>query len=107
MRSRKLGQSGAPLARLSRVTEPLSHQDTLTVDRFNFKRPAPAAGPPNFTAGLKIHDDGSVQPVATLLNMSVVGGRDVESESLTTFDQLSQDHHHPDSRHLYPLLHFP
>jgi hypothetical protein len=43
-------------------------------------------------------DDGSVQPVATLLNMLVVSGRMQDLSPSRPFDQSFQ-HHHPGSRH--------
>jgi len=55
-------------------------------DADHFKRRSLAAGSPNRRP--RDDDDGSVQPVATLLNISVVGGRNVGSESLATSDQL-------------------
>jgi hypothetical protein len=69
------------------------HQDTET------KRWCLAVGSPKLPLNPEMLmimvsvDDGSVQPVATLLNISVVGGQNVVSESLATlflFNQLSQ-----------------
>jgi hypothetical protein len=81
----RFGQSSACAIGQARVSGIISSRPSNCGDVEHFKRASPRRGLAQITAGPRDDDDGSVQPVAILLNISVVGGWNEGSESLATF----------------------